>query len=117
MIGSLLGGIGLGLLLREVFQYPLVSELVYWLGVFGFLAVWLGTSVTLFDERDAELERRASTLTLVVTGVGLAVGASAARVLPQFGYEVPSVLGPVLYAFVGQFVLFAAVYAVLRHRG
>ncbi|MFB6176800.1 MAG: DUF2178 domain-containing protein [Halobaculum sp.] len=116
MFGFLLGGVGLGLLLREVLQFPLASEAVYWLGVLGFLAVWLGTSVTLFDERDAALERRASQLTLLGTGVVLAVGASAARILSTVGYEIPAVVGHALYAFVAQFVLFGVVYGVLRVR-
>ena len=51
MIGFVVAGVAASLVLREV-GYPLAGEAVYWIGIVGFLAVWLGTSVQLFDERD-----------------------------------------------------------------
>ncbi|MFC7082471.1 DUF2178 domain-containing protein [Halorussus caseinilyticus] len=117
MVGFLLGGVGLGLLLREVLGYPLASEAVYWVGVAGFLAVWQGTSLSLFDERDRALERRASQLTLTLLAPVLAVAASVARVLPRVSdYTVPAAVWPALYGFVGVYALFGVVYLALRYR-
>lgn len=117
MYGFLLGGVGLGLLLREVLGYPLVSEAVYWVGVVGFLAVWQGTSLSLFDERDRTLERRASQLTLALLAPILALAASAARVLPKVtDHSVPSELGYALYGVVAVYAVFGVVYLSLRYR-
>ena len=116
MFGSLVVGVAAGLGLRAL-DYPLLGEAIYWLGVFGFLVVWLGTSVTLFDERDAALERRASQLTLLLAGVVLIVGASAARVLPRVSdVTVSPAIRGALYAYVALFVVFGVVYGWLRYR-
>ncbi|WP_276300448.1 DUF2178 domain-containing protein [Halorussus lipolyticus] len=117
MYGFVLGGVAVALLLREVLGYPLLSEAVYWIGILGFLAVWQGTSLTLFDERDRSLERRASHLTLQLFAVVLVLAASAARVIPRVtAYEVPSAVWPALYGFVALYVTFGAVYLALRYR-
>ena len=117
MAGSLGGGVVLGLLLRGVLGYPLVGEAVYWLGVVGFLADWWGTPVTLFDERDVALERRASQLTLYVAGIAMAAGASAARVATYTdAYSVPTEVWTVLWGYVALFATFAVVYLWLRYR-
>ena len=39
----LLGGVGIGLVLRLLLERPLLGEAVYWVGVLGFLAVWFGS--------------------------------------------------------------------------
>ncbi|WP_240147530.1 MULTISPECIES: DUF2178 domain-containing protein [Halorussus] len=117
MWGFLAGGVGLGLVLREVLGYPLVSEAVYWLGVLGFLAVAVGSSITLFDERDRALERRASQLTLTLLAPVLAVVASVGRLLPRFtDYALPAEVWYALYGVVAVYVAFGAVYGVLRFR-
>ena len=117
MYGVLLGGVGLALLLREVLGYPLVSEAVYWVGIVGFLAVWQGTSLSLFDERDRALERRASQLTLALLAPILALVASAARLLPKLtDYAVPAELWSALYGVIAVYVVFGVVYLSLRYR-
>lgn len=117
MVGFVGGGVLLALLLREVLGYPLVSEVVYWVGIVGFLAVWLGTSVTLFDERDRALERRASQLTLTLFAPVLVVAASLARVLPKVSdYAVPEAVGHALYGYVALYGMFGVVYLGLRYR-
>lgn len=117
MVGSALGGVAGGLVFRGVLGYPLLGEAVYWLGIVGFLAVWRGTSVTLFDERDAALERRASHLTLTLFAGVLVVGAAAARVLSYTGaYAVPSEAWAVLWGYVAVFATFGVTYAWLRYR-
>jgi len=117
LVGFVAGGTAASLLLREVLGYPLVGEAVYWLGVLGFLGVWLGTSVQLFDERDEALERRASQLTLVVFAVVLVVGASAARTLSYTDlYDVPPSVWTVLWGYVALYGVFGVVYLGVRYR-
>lgn len=117
MYGFVLGGVALGLVLRELLGYPLVGEGIYWVGILGFLAVWRGTSLTLFDERDRALERRASQLTLTLFAGVLIVGASLARVVPLLStYTVPAAAWPALSAYAALFGVFGAVYLWLRYR-
>ncbi len=117
MIGFILGGVAIGLVFREGLGYPLLGEAIYWIGIVGFLGVWFGTSMTLFDERDQALERRASQLTLTVCAVVLVIGASAARVLPKISaYTVPDAVWPALYAYALLFAVFGVVYGWLRTR-
>lgn len=117
MFGFIGGGVAIGLLLREVLGYPLLGEVVYWVGIIGFLAVWIGSPVTLFDERDTALERRASKLTLELCAVVLALGASTARVLTYTDtISVPSEIWAVLWGYVALFVTFAVIYSWLRYR-
>ncbi|WP_246045682.1 DUF2178 domain-containing protein [Halorussus ruber] len=117
MYGFVFGGVAVALLLREVLGYPLVSEAVYWVGILGFLAVWQGTSLTLFDERDRALERKASQLTLKLFAPVLVLAASAARVVPKVtAYTVPEAVWPALYGFVALYATFGVVYLALRYR-
>lgn len=117
MFGLLLGGVGLAVLLREVLGYPVVSEVVYWLGVVGFVAVMFGTSLSLFDERQQAIERRASQLTLAILAPVLAVVASVGRLLPRLtDYALPAEVWPALYGVIAVYVVFAVVYAGLRAR-
>jgi H+/Cl- antiporter ClcA len=117
LFGVLLGGVAVALLLREVLGYPIVSEVVYWIAVLGFFGGLFGSSVTLFDERDKALEERASRWTLTILAPILAVTASVGRLLPQVSdYALPEAVWPVLYGFIGVYVLFAVVYGVLRVR-
>ncbi|MFB6074558.1 MAG: DUF2178 domain-containing protein [Haloarculaceae archaeon] len=117
MVAVLAAGVAAALLLREWLGRPLLGEAAYWLGVLAFLAVWLGTDVTLFDERDRALERRASQVTLVLCAAVLVVGASAARVLSVTdAADVPPAAWHVLWGYAALFVVFGAVYLWLRYR-
>lgn len=116
MVGLVLGGAGAALVLRTL-DYPVLGEALYWVGIVGFLAVWKGTSLTLFDERDEELERRASHVTLALVAVVGVVAASAARMVPRFtAYTVRAELRGALYAFMLLFGTFGVVYLWLRYR-
>ncbi|QZP38809.1 DUF2178 domain-containing protein [Halobaculum magnesiiphilum] len=110
----LFGSVGVGVIANvalRLLSYPVAAEAAYWVGILGFLAVWQFSPVTLFDERDAELERRASTVTLVVAAVVLVLGASGARTLSALNlYDAPPFLSGVLYGYVGLFVVFAVAY-------
>ena len=113
----LLGGVAIGLVLRLLLERPLLGETVYWVGVLGFLAVWFGSPVTLFDERDKTLEQRASVLTLGVFAVVFPVSASAARVLSYTDtIEVPAEIWTVLWGYVALYGVFAGIYGWLRYR-
>ncbi|WP_232820473.1 DUF2178 domain-containing protein [Halorussus litoreus] len=117
MFGVLLGGVGLALLLREVLGYPLISEAVYWLGIVGFFAIGFGTSLTLFDERDRALERRASHLTLNIMAPVLATVASVGRLLPRLtDYALPAEIWPALYGVIAVYAVFGISYTVLRYQ-
>lgn len=118
LVGFVVAGAGLGITLRELLGYPLVGEAVYWVGIVGALAILLGTDVSLFDERDVALERRASRITLNVFAVVLVLGASAARTLSYTGlYDVPAEIWTVLWGYVALIVVFGLVYLGLRYRG
>ena len=115
-VGTIVVGAVAGLSLRAL-DYPMVGEAVYWVAILGALAVWLGTSVSLFDERDAALERRASQLTISISAVVLVVGASAARVLPRVtDLAVPPEVWGALYGFLALFATWAVSYVWLRYR-
>lgn len=117
MVGFITSGVVIGIVLRELLNYPLLSEVVYWLGIIGFLAVWLGTPLTLFDERDREIERQASQITLSLFAVVLVVGASAGRVLSYTDmYTVPAAIWAALWAYVALFGTFSIVYLWVRYR-
>lgn len=113
----LYGAVGVGVAANlglRYLSYPVAAEAAYWVGIVAFLAVWQFSPVTLFDERDAELERRASTLTMVVAAVVLVLGASGARTLAALGvYDAPPFVSGVLYGYVGLFVVFAVAYGWL----
>ena len=97
--------------------HPLLGMGVYWAGIAGFLAVWRGTSVALFDERDKSLERRASAATLCLVGAAGVVGVSALFVLARVrDYEVPPEMEGALYAWTAVFAVFGVVYLTLKYR-
>jgi uncharacterized membrane protein len=116
MYGSILVGV-LGFVAGSELDYPLVGLAVYWAGILGFVAVWKGTSVTLFDERDAALERRASHVTLQVAGVVGVLTMTSMVVLEEATTTGVSerVWGGFL-ALSGLFVLYGVVYLFLRYR-
>jgi 4-amino-4-deoxy-L-arabinose transferase-like glycosyltransferase len=116
MVGCIVAGVLAAIALRNL-GYPLASEAVYWLGIVGFLAVWKGTSIQLFDERDCELERRACQRTLLVVGAVGVLVASSARVLDAAGvYTAPPVVWHVLLGYVILFATFGVVYVWTRYR-
>lgn len=117
MVGVLLAGVAIGLALRSI-GYPFVGEAVYWLGIISVLAIWRSTSLTLFDERDQELERRTAMTTLNVFAAVLVIGASAARILTWTDtYTVPTIVWGALYGYIAMFVTAICVAAWYRYRG
>jgi len=106
-----------GFIVAETLGFPLVGVGVYWSGLLGMVAVKFGTSVGLFDERDRALERRASNVTLYLAGGLLIVAAPAVFALEETGrYEAPPVLSGALFGFSALFLLYGAVFLVLKYR-
>lgn len=116
IFGSALAGTA-GFIAAESAGYPLVGVGLYWVGFGAFLAVWQGTSVTLFDERDRALERRAITVSYSVMALALIVLWPTLRVLSAVDiYAPPPAFDGVVLAVSVQAGLFAVAYAWLRYR-
>lgn len=116
MGGSVLAGT-VGFIAAESVGFPVVGVVLYWAGFAGFLSVWQGTSVTLFDERDRALERRA--IAIAVTGFTLAMILlwPTVVVLSELNvYTPPPAFDGALLAIAVQSGLFAVVYGWLRYR-
>ncbi|MFB6073077.1 MAG: DUF2178 domain-containing protein [Halobacterium sp.] len=107
----------LGFLAGVELDYPLVGLGVYWLGIGAFLAVWKGTSVELYDERDHELERRASLTTLQIAGVAVLAALTGMVVVEEATTnEVPTLVVGGFLALSALFLLYGAVCVVYRYR-
>lgn len=111
-------GVGVaGFLVAVEFDYPFVGLGVYWVGILAFLAVWKGTTVTLYDERDLDLERRASLLTLQIAGVVGLLAMTALVVADQLpSVDVPERVVGGFLAVSALFVVYGVVYTVVRYR-
>ncbi|MDY7083402.1 MAG: hypothetical protein SXQ77_13615 [Halobacteria archaeon] len=116
MFGLLLAGVT-GFIVADYFNRPIIGVAVYWAGIAGYLGVWKGTPVKIFDERDCSLERRASTLTLTVSALALITLAPAEIVLSEMGiYTAPPAFEGVIYTVSAQGLLFGVIYLWLRYR-
>lgn len=114
LYGAILVGT-LGFIAAESVGYPLVGVGLYWLGIIVFVGVLRGTSVTLFDERERELERRASHITLLVFATALIVLAPTLSALAELGrYTAPPAFDGALVTIAGEAIVFGVVYLRLR---
>ncbi|SEW03779.1 DUF2178 domain-containing protein [Halobacterium jilantaiense] len=111
-------GVGVGGFLVAVeFDYPLVGLVVYWAGILAALGVWKGTSVTLYDERDLDLERRASLLTLQIAGVVGVLAMTTLVVTDQMpSVDVPERIVGGFLTISALFIVYGVVYTVVRYR-
>lgn len=115
MFAAILFG-SLGLMGAARFDRHVLGVGVYWAGVLAFVAIWRGTSVELFDERDLALERRASLATLQVAAVIGIVAIPAAVTLERLGYlELPPVAVGGIYGYASLFVVFGVIYVLMRY--
>jgi uncharacterized membrane protein len=116
MVGSVVAGT-VGYVAASSAGLPVVGVGLYWAGVAGMLAVWQGTSVPLFDERDRALERRAIAIAATVFTLGMILLWPTLVVLSELEvYTPPPVFDGVLLAVGVQAGLFAVVYGWLRYR-
>lgn len=116
MTGLLIGGI-LALWIGIYFDRFLAGVLLYWGGFFGMLAVWRLSPVTLYDERDTAIERRASDYTLTVFAFVFVLGAPGGIALEEGGLvELPSAFDGAMWTLFAIYVVFGVVYTVLRRR-
>jgi peptidoglycan/LPS O-acetylase OafA/YrhL len=116
MYGAVLAGTA-GFAVASAVDRTLIGVALYWAGFLAFLGLWRGTAVTLFDERDCALERRASHVTLnVLAAVGILAWPSVVVLSEVTDYSPPPEYRGGLLAFAAVYVVFAAVYVALRYR-
>lgn len=116
MFGCIAIAVLLGFGFRAV-DRPVLGEAVYWLGILGFFGIWFASPLSLFDERDRALERRASLLAIQVVGAVLVLGASAGRLGVALDlFTLPTAVWGALYGYVGLFVVFGVAYAWIKYR-
>ncbi len=116
MYGSLAVGM-VGIVAGSFLGQYLVGVLVYWAGFFGMLAIWQLSPVTLYDERDAELERKASDYTLGVLAIAGVLAIPGLVLLESEGVlTLPAAFDGAALLFVAIFAVFAVIYTGLRLR-
>ena len=104
-------------LLAMYLDQLVVGTLLYWGCFLGFIAVWQGTSLDLYDERDQRLERAAGNTTLGLFAFVVVFGIPGLVLLAEIGlYEAPAVLWGVMYGYASIFIVFGVVYTVTRIR-
>lgn len=116
MYASSLVGV-VGFVVADELGYQLVGLAVYWVGILAFVGIWKGTAIELFDERDVDLERRTSLLTLKIAGVVGVLWMSVMVVLnATTTVDIPERVWGGFLTLSGLFVLYGAVYLILRYR-
>lgn len=106
-----------GLLVATYVDYPLVGIGIYWAGVVAAIAILRGTSVELYDERDVDLERRASLRALYLIGGAAVLGFPAAVAAEELGYwTLPAELAGAMYGYVVLWAVWGVSYLWLRYR-
>ena len=116
MYGSLAAGIVALPVLSFLDQY-LLGVLIYWAGFFGMLAIWKFSPVTLYDERDIAIERKASDYTMAVFAFVLVLGAPGGIGLERAEIlALPEAFHGAMWALVTLYVAYAAIYTTLRYR-
>jgi uncharacterized membrane protein len=97
-------------------EAPLAALGIYWVGFLGFLGVWKGSSVTLYDERHEALEAAAMKRTFGVIGAVLILAGPALPALLDAGYEVPTLALGALYGYAAMFGVYMVASIVVRIR-
>ncbi len=116
MFGCLIVGIA-GLTIGTYVDQYLLGVLIYWSGFFGMLGVWQFSPVTLYDERDTAIERKASDYTLGVFAFILVLGAPGGITLEASGVlALPEAFDGAMWTLVAVFTVFGVIYTVLRFR-
>lgn len=113
MYGALAVGI-VGYLLALRIEQPVAGLAVYWAGFLGFVGVWKGSPVTLYDERHERIERRAAMRTVGIVGAALILVGPALPALSGAGYEPPTLVVGALYGYAAMFGVYGAVCLWMR---
>lgn len=116
---AMYGALGVGIVgyiagLRA--ELPVIALGVYWAGFLGFIAVWKGSSVTLYDERHERMEARTAMTTVGVMAVVLISVAPATPALAAAGYSLPPLAMGALYGYAAMFGVYGLVYTAIRAR-
>lgn len=91
---------------------------LYYLGFIGYLVIWQRTGVRLFDEREAEIERRAGQIVMLLVTVITIFGIPADVVLDVTGVvTVPPAIRGVIWGYfaLGMGFIFAYWYVKQRY--
>jgi len=113
-VGSLIGGI-VGSVIASFLDQTLLGTFIYWAGFLGMLGVWQFSPVTLFDERDTAIERKASDYTLGVFGIAGVFAIPGLIALEAEGLlTLPAAFDGMVLTFVAVFALFGVIYTALR---
>jgi len=97
-------------------ELPAAALGVYWAGFLGFIAVWKGSSVTLYDERHERMEARTAMTTVGVMATVLIAVAPATPALAAAGYELPPLVMGALYGYAAMFGVYGLAYTAIRAR-
>lgn len=111
-------GVGLlGLFAGYSFDQFIVGVIIYWAGFFGMIGIWQLSPVTLYDERETAIERKASDYTLGVFAFVLVVGWPGGLALEEAGVmTLPPTFVGAMWALVAVYTVFSLIYTVLRRR-
>lgn len=108
MYGCLAVGI-VGYLVGLRVEMPIAALAVYWAAFLGFLGIWKGSSVTIYDERHEAMERAAAMRTVGVVGAVLIAVGPALPALSAAGYEPPTLVLGALYGYAAMFGVYGVV--------
>ena len=98
-------------------DYIVLGTLVYWAGFLGMIAIWQGTSIDLYDEREQLLDLRAGGWTLGIFAFVLVFGAPGLVALESTGsYEAPPELWGAMFGYAALFAVYGVIYTVHRYR-
>lgn len=110
-----------GMIVGILLDYALAASVVYLTGLWGgfALSLWLhhGSSIQMADERDREIERRASDYTMLGV-IGFTIGVLPVVLVLEFtaDYSFGSTVDGILYAFTAICVLYVASFFFTWHR-
>jgi len=90
---------------------------VYYFGVVGYLAIWQRTGARLFDEREAQIERRAGQLVAHIVTFAAIFGLPADVVLSVTGLvDIPPVIRGMVWGYFALVLVYLLVYAYVERQ-
>jgi len=90
---------------------------IYYLGIIGYLAIWQRTGVRLFDEREAQIERRAGQLVAHIVTFAAIFGLPADVVLSATGLvDIPPTIRGMIWGYFALVLVYLLVYAYVERQ-